>query len=165
MSFLNLKAFIVANNCLYDVNEKFLEAGKYFFIINSFTDNKNVIGNVIINEKNSQYEFRFFTLLNMMVRAQSYLSHRLNESSLSSTLDLREKYMPNFPSPKKTNRKKLEHIENMNKPYECLICLNESTGYDFDLRKLPCGHQYHIKCINEWLENNSTCPTCREEIN
>ncbi|XP_020605503.1 E3 ubiquitin-protein ligase TRAIP-like [Orbicella faveolata] len=26
----------------------------------------------------------------------------------------------------------------------------------------PCGHVYHLKCLNKWLNQRHTCPTCRE---
>lgn len=29
------------------------------------------------------------------------------------------------------------------------------------IRKLPCKHIFHDKCIMPWLEKNSTCPNCR----
>ncbi|ODM99422.1 E3 ubiquitin-protein ligase HRD1 [Orchesella cincta] len=28
----------------------------------------------------------------------------------------------------------------------------------------PCGHAFHRTCIEEWLQNNGTCPACRKEI-
>jgi len=29
------------------------------------------------------------------------------------------------------------------------------------IRKLPCKHIFHDKCILPWLDMNSTCPNCR----
>jgi hypothetical protein len=29
---------------------------------------------------------------------------------------------------------------------------------------LPCGHVFGHKCISEWLESHSTCPTCRLKL-
>ncbi|XP_074627248.1 E3 ubiquitin-protein ligase TRAIP-like isoform X1 [Acropora palmata] len=26
----------------------------------------------------------------------------------------------------------------------------------------PCGHVYHLQCINRWLEQSRSCPTCRK---
>ncbi|KAJ6127566.1 hypothetical protein N7523_003178 [Penicillium sp. IBT 18751x] len=32
------------------------------------------------------------------------------------------------------------------------------------LRVLPCGHQYHMKCIADWLQRASSCPVCRIDL-
>lgn len=165
MAGLNMKAFIVTNNCIYDENEKFLEPGKYYFLIKNFTDKKTLIGDIIDdNNPKSQYEFRFFTFMTMIIKAQSYLSRRIDKNKLSETLVLKGEHMPKYDSPKKINRKKLDYIEKMNTPLECMICLNESTGYDFDLKKLNCGHEFHYDCIKEWSEKSPNCPVCREPI-
>jgi len=43
----------------------------------------------------------------------------------------------------------------------CIICLAEYEEKDV-LRVLPyCGHDFHMACIDLWLEQNSTCPVCR----
>ena len=43
----------------------------------------------------------------------------------------------------------------------CGICcktINKNTN----IRKLPCHHVYHKKCIDNWLISNSlTCPNCK----
>ncbi|XP_031571192.1 RING finger protein 44-like isoform X2 [Actinia tenebrosa] len=45
----------------------------------------------------------------------------------------------------------------------CVVCLA-----DFDekqlIRKLPCSHDYHTRCIDKWLKSNRTCPICRTEV-
>ncbi|KAF8707086.1 hypothetical protein HU200_030318 [Digitaria exilis] len=44
---------------------------------------------------------------------------------------------------------------------QCIICLAEYEEKDV-LRILPyCGHDFHMACIDLWLEQNSTCPVCR----
>ncbi|GJN06991.1 hypothetical protein PR202_ga24776 [Eleusine coracana subsp. coracana] len=44
---------------------------------------------------------------------------------------------------------------------QCVVCLAEYEDKDM-LRFLPyCGHNFHMECIDLWLEQNSTCPICR----
>ncbi|XP_066359358.1 RING-H2 finger protein ATL80-like [Miscanthus floridulus] len=44
---------------------------------------------------------------------------------------------------------------------QCIICLSEYEEKDM-LRILPyCSHNFHMACIDLWLEQNSTCPVCR----
>ncbi|KAJ0397517.1 hypothetical protein P43SY_005643 [Pythium insidiosum] len=48
-------------------------------------------------------------------------------------------------------------------PNACCICL---VDYELDdeLRLLPCGHDFHVPCVDEWLARNASCPTCRKSI-
>uniref|UniRef100_A0A7S0F3Y2 RING-type domain-containing protein n=2 Tax=Hanusia phi TaxID=3032 RepID=A0A7S0F3Y2_9CRYP len=47
---------------------------------------------------------------------------------------------------------------------ECYICLEEYEEGDV-LRRLPCNHQFHSKCIDRWLlEVHRTCPCCRKAV-
>lgn len=52
---------------------------------------------------------------------------------------------------------KLERVEKCDK--ECSICLTKTKK---SYCKTQCDHYYHIKCIKEWLKENSTCPMCRK---
>jgi hypothetical protein len=45
----------------------------------------------------------------------------------------------------------------------CCICLVEYDVGD-SLRVLPCGHDFHEACVDEWLSRNASCPTCRKAI-
>jgi len=48
-------------------------------------------------------------------------------------------------------------------PNECTICLTEIIE-DEDVKKLPCNHQFHSDCINQWFDQgNNTCPNCRAD--
>eukprot|EP00268_Persea_americana_P010113 TRINITY_DN14085_c1_g1_i1.p1 TRINITY_DN14085_c1_g1~~TRINITY_DN14085_c1_g1_i1.p1 ORF type:complete len:168 (-),score=15.28 TRINITY_DN14085_c1_g1_i1:298-801(-) len=43
----------------------------------------------------------------------------------------------------------------------CSICLGEYKDRE-KLRMLPtCGHNFHLTCIDIWLQRQSTCPICR----
>merc|ERR1712137_1317869 len=54
-----------------------------------------------------------------------------------------------------------QHFESGEHDSTCLICRDEmETG-----KMLPCQHVFHEVCIFSWLENQSTCPTCRAPIN
>lgn len=43
---------------------------------------------------------------------------------------------------------------------ECPICLEEFHGGD-EVRGMPCAHNFHVDCIDEWLRLNIKCPRCR----
>ncbi|KAI3971418.1 hypothetical protein MKW92_029197 [Papaver armeniacum] len=43
---------------------------------------------------------------------------------------------------------------------ECPICLEEFCMGN-EVRGLPCAHNFHVECIDEWLRLNVKCPRCR----
>ncbi|XP_042481853.1 RING-H2 finger protein ATL78-like [Macadamia integrifolia] len=44
---------------------------------------------------------------------------------------------------------------------ECVICLSEFAPGE-RVRVLPnCNHGFHTRCIDKWLLEHSSCPTCR----
>ncbi|KAH6657409.1 hypothetical protein BKA67DRAFT_188325 [Truncatella angustata] len=46
----------------------------------------------------------------------------------------------------------------------CPIC-TEDFSDGVDLRKLPCSHLYHPRCIDQWLRDfGVTCPLCRVDL-
>tara|TARA_B110000858_G_scaffold185970_1_gene228650 strand:- start:4 stop:564 length:561 start_codon:yes stop_codon:yes gene_type:complete len=159
---LNMKVFLCTDRHLIDCNDKYLEAGKYYFNIESFSKKNTVYGNIIDkNDLKSKYEFRCYTLITMMAKSQSYLSRRAK---------INNKNMPNYPSPK-TLKKPLfstlsryvvipdeeEQIE------ECSICL-EKLEKNNSVVILECSHKFHDKCIKNWMKIKKTCPICRKKI-
>ena len=45
----------------------------------------------------------------------------------------------------------------------CSICLADYSGGD-QVMQLPCGHVFHAKCIEEWLNLSQLCAICRSNI-
>jgi hypothetical protein len=45
----------------------------------------------------------------------------------------------------------------------CSICQEDMTNATIQ-RALLCAHVFHQQCVEQWLEHNSTCPTCRINI-
>lgn len=44
---------------------------------------------------------------------------------------------------------------------DCAICWERMEN----ARKLPCGHFFHHSCLRSWLEQDTSCPTCRTMLN
>ena len=53
----------------------------------------------------------------------------------------------------------IELYDSIKRDY-CTICCDEIKYTDL-VRKMKCGHIFHYKCLDEWLENNRKCPVCR----
>ena len=49
-------------------------------------------------------------------------------------------------------------IVSENNTEDCSICLENTTRDD---TQLICGHVFHDRCLNEWLDEHTTCPVCR----
>lgn len=49
-------------------------------------------------------------------------------------------------------------------PDSCVICLGEFNAGE-ELRKLPCGHVFHVECVDEWLTaSRAECPLCKRPV-
>lgn len=55
-------------------------------------------------------------------------------------------------------------ISGLSESYSCPICLEE-YGAKEKVRQINlCQHCFHADCIEQWLQNNSTCPICRVSL-
>uniref|UniRef100_A0A0D6R5N4 RING-type domain-containing protein n=1 Tax=Araucaria cunninghamii TaxID=56994 RepID=A0A0D6R5N4_ARACU len=43
---------------------------------------------------------------------------------------------------------------------KCIFCLSKVKGGE-EIRNLPCGHLFHRKCLDGWLDEHLTCPLCK----
>merc|ERR1719350_954189 len=42
----------------------------------------------------------------------------------------------------------------------CVICMESFAEGDV-LRTLPCFHNFHCGCVDQWLEHKRSCPVCK----
>jgi len=59
--------------------------------------------------------------------------------------------------------KYLESDAEMDGSNMCSICVQNYKKKQ-ELRKLPCGHKFHVKCVDDWLEKLAACPNCKQEL-
>jgi hypothetical protein len=45
----------------------------------------------------------------------------------------------------------------------CAVCLEDFDDNDM-LRRLPCNHTFHQKCVDKWLKQNKVCPLCVQDV-
>ena len=185
---LNMKVFLCSDYNLVDCNDLLLTSGQYYFIIENFTEKGTIKGKLLtniiyinfmqkhklINEKilksgKIDYEFKIFSIITMMAKAESYLARRAN---------INNKHMPNYASPNKSKPKTPKFLKKKKIPKyliknkdeleksliinDCSICLEKNEN---SIIKLYCGHVFHKECIESWIKNKSNCPNCRMVIN
>ena len=46
----------------------------------------------------------------------------------------------------------------------CSICHEDINFSDEEISVLRCGHLFHKRCLQQWLDTDSTCPECRSEV-
>lgn len=46
----------------------------------------------------------------------------------------------------------------------CAICCSMFMTGDPIRLLAPCGHRYHVRCVDRWFESNGTCPICRRSL-
>jgi len=48
-------------------------------------------------------------------------------------------------------------------PNMCSLCIKGFKQKE-ELRRLPCGHRFHVKCGDEWLKQLAACPNCKVRV-
>ena len=46
---------------------------------------------------------------------------------------------------------------------ECAICM-DSLATGGPASEIPCGHKFHIACLETWASEHTSCPCCRAEV-
>ena len=153
---LGSKILISTDKPIFDIHDKWLPPGTYTYKINSLTEINTIKGTIVAGRKTGDYEFKYFTTIKMMAKAQSILLRRTN-----LTLDMTSYPSPSnspYRTPKTFAEGGSAHTFSPTNYVQCTICLEKCTT------KLACGHFFHKKCIDKWQKVSPFCPVCRASL-
>ena len=57
----------------------------------------------------------------------------------------------------------LKKIRDSGVEHSCSVCKDEFE-ISQNVLLLPCKHIFHDECIQPWLKDRNSCPTCRHEL-
>ena len=46
----------------------------------------------------------------------------------------------------------------------CAICIDEFQQSEAVRRLHICHHVFHVKCVDQWMTDHTTCPMCRQDV-
>jgi E3 ubiquitin-protein ligase ATL10/75/76/77/78 len=94
---------------------------------------------------------------NVALNNDSSSSSSSNTSQQLANKGIKKKALKTFPTVSYSAELKLPSLDT-----ECVICLSEFTKGE-KVRILPkCNHGFHVRCIDKWLKEHSSCPKCRQ---
>ena len=150
---LSSKVLFSTEKPIFDVNDKWLPHGNFSFQIKHYTSSNTIQGHITSPDTNGEYEFKYFTVIKMMAKAQSRMSRRCN-IGLDITRYPSPSVLPAISTNDIMTRRTLHNISPIN--YQsCGICLEKCNN------RTECGHFFHKNCISDWEEISGTCPICR----
>lgn len=84
--------------------------------------------------------------------SNNYINYNLNQENYNSDFRIYSTY--NLVNYKTSDR---------NTNIQCAICLENQESNE-SWSKLICEHEYHSKCVIQWLRVNNVCPVCRSSV-
>jgi E3 ubiquitin-protein ligase ATL10/75/76/77/78 len=95
--------------------------------------------------------------LNVAINNDDSSSSSNNSSQKLANKGIKKKALKTFPTVSYSTELELPGLDT-----ECVICISEFTKGE-KVRILPkCNHSFHVRCIDKWLKENSSCPKCRQ---
>ncbi|KAE8774809.1 putative RING finger protein [Hordeum vulgare] len=52
----------------------------------------------------------------------------------------------------------LSNVDGLN----CPICMEDDDSATW--KETPCGHRFHGRCVERWLQAKGSCPMCRRQV-
>ena len=109
--------------------------------------------NLNMNDRNDSLRNILSNIIAYRLATQTLARERTDNSRLSNLRDI-------------NNNTELEIFTSNESDEEetCVVC-REAIENNSIVRKIKkCGHYFHYKCLDKWLENHLTCPHCRQNI-
>ncbi|OTF76745.1 E3 ubiquitin-protein ligase AMFR-like protein, partial [Euroglyphus maynei] len=128
-------AIIYYIELIFDLSVLFIDFSHHIHMLSS--------GNIILSVSSVVILFQLRTIFIDIIRR--IRKHR----NYLQVLNLMEE---NFPT---TSPDELNDENN-----DCAICWDRMEN----ARRLPCGHFFHTACLRSWLEQDTSCPTCRHSL-
>ncbi|XP_004503972.1 RING-H2 finger protein ATL78-like [Cicer arietinum] len=98
-----------------------------------------------------------FRFSNVAINNDSSSNYSNNHSPQLVNKGIKKKALKTFPIVKYSAELKLPSLDS-----ECVICISEFRNGE-KVRILPkCNHGFHVRCIDKWLKEHSSCPKCRQ---
>ena len=126
--------------------------GRLHNILNQLRENQMII-NAAVMGNNREGGFNFRDFHDLLINGG--LNRNLPQSNGFSDQEIEN--LPQFTFEGSNEVKKPEDEE------QCSICLMEFQNGEV-IRTLPCIHNFHKDCINQWLKRQKYCPLCKGEI-
>jgi len=129
--------------------------GRLHNILNQLRENQMLINAAVMgNNREGGFNFRDFhdLLVNGGLNRNVPQNNGFNEQDIE-----------NLPQFIYENSQTAGEIKKPEDEEQCSICLMEFQNGE-NIRTLPCIHNFHKDCIDQWLKRQKYCPLCKGEI-
>lgn len=133
------------------------EFDKSLFNNNYIMNNEDLFTENYCSNFRSNLEKEAFDYLVSLIKGNRVLPSQQKQTPIK--IDIFKK-LNKFEMNEKYMKKNGDILEN---PFCCICLANMILKQKCVL--LPCGHLFHYKCVQLWLQKNSVCPMCRFDLN
>jgi DNA-directed RNA polymerase subunit RPC12/RpoP len=141
---------------------------------NRRSDRNNTILNLVYAPRGGQRPRTTSSFLDMLVNILGM--NNQDEGSMESIINYIMANDPNRYGNPPASKKCIESLERTkvsedfldkarktSMDHSCSVCKDEFQ-IEQEVVSLPCKHSFHEDCINPWLKERNSCPTCRFEL-
>lgn len=147
---------------LYDINNpglfKIESIIRYNFLCNLIFEFIIIMAEVIIELYSSSFGLSFYILRPKTVDMLTFTTHLHKYQNWLSLSKMLNEELPD------ATEEDLRHED------QCIICRlkmkirNIKGVLKSDAKRLPCGHCYHLSCLQQWIRQQMKCPLCQYDL-
>jgi len=150
--------YMLAKHVIFVLDEKLhIERRRSFYFNHwlTYISEQAMFWIALIHNSHLLYCCRFFSIPTLLYFYQIRTTWTALVSSQQKHKEFRYLRKQIVKVCKKLEPKQLQSQEN------CAICWEK---FDATCRQLNCSHIFHLHCIQQWIEREKTCPTCRYDL-